>query len=407
MRTRPTYDEMEQRARQLSNQLEMLTCQLRDMEERLRQEINRREQLEAQVKKINAEINVMIEERTQELRAENEQIKIELDERIMMTDVLHENEQQFRALVASIPGAVYRIRIDTEWIVEFISDAIEEITAYPASKFRWNPVHVYRGIIHPDDRERVEQAIRDGMEPLKTFSVEYRIIDANGSLRWFYESGQAVFGIDGAPLWFDGTIYDDSNRKFAEEALHEANKELKRLATIDDLTQIANRRQFDEYLEREWKRMKREKGFLSLILCDIDFFKLYNDNYGHQKGDKCLHAVAQTINSTIRRPADLAARYGGEEFVVMLPNTPTEGAMHLAEKIRQNVQQLKIPHAHSKVAPNVSLSLGVSGVSPDQNMLPKELINAADVALYEAKKQGRNRVILNSGSLTSAISKLD
>jgi diguanylate cyclase (GGDEF)-like protein/PAS domain S-box-containing protein len=389
---------MEQRARQLSNQLEVQTRQLRDLEERLGQEISRSEQLEAQVKKIKDKIDVMIEERTQELSSENEQLRTELDERIMMTDVLHENEQQFRALVASIPGAVYRIKIDTEWTVEFISDAIEEITAYPASKFRWHPVNVYRGIIHPDDREMVEQAIRDGMEPLKTFSVEYRIIDANGSLRWFYESGQAVFGIDGAPLWFDGTIYDDSNRKFAEEALQEANKELKRLASVDGLTQIANRRQFDESLEREWERMKREKGVLSLILCDIDFFKLYNDNYGHQEGDKCLHAVAQAINATIRRPADLAARYGGEEFVAILPNTHIEGALHLAEKVRQRVQELNIPHAYSKVAPNVSLSLGVSGVIPDQNMLPKELINAADVALYEAKKQGRNRAILNSGS---------
>lgn len=396
MNNMTSYDEIEQRARQLGSQLELQTRQLRDMEERLRQKTERCEQLEAQVNKTNDEIEALIEERVQDLRAENEQLRIELDERIMMTDVLHENEQQFRALVASIPGAVYRIRIDTEWIVEFISDAIEEITAYPASKFRWNPVHIYREIIHPDDRERVEQAIRDGMEPLKTFSVEYRIIDANGNPRWFYEAGQAVFGVDGEPLWFDGTIYDDSNRKFAEDALHEANKELKRLASVDGLTQIANRRQFDEYLEREWDRMKRENGVMALILCDIDFFKLYNDNYGHQEGDKCLQAVAQTIKAALRRPGDLAARYGGEEFVVILPNTHAEGAFHVAETIRAKVQSLKIPHAHSKISDHVSLSLGVSSVGPEKGMLSKDLVNAADSALYEAKEQGRNRAVLKS-----------
>ena len=333
--------------------------------------------------------------KTRKLREENEQLQIQLDERVMMTDVLHENEQQFRALVASIPGAVYRIRLDSEWIIEFISDAIEEITDFPASHFRWQPAQAYRDIIHKKDQKTVINAIQDGMEPLKTFTIEYRVLDANKKLRWFLETGQAVYSNEGEPLWLDGVISDISDRKFAEAALKEANKELERLASVDGLTQIANRRQFDEYLEKEWKRMKREQKKLSLILSDIDCFKLFNDNYGHQEGDECLKNVAQAIHSIERRPADLTARYGGEEFVVVLPDTDSAGAVHVAELIRKKVQSLQIPHAHSKAEPVVTLSLGVSTLLPGNDHEPKALITAADEALYEAKESGRNRVALN------------
>ena len=396
MKTEPTYNSLEQRGNQFEAGLKFQTAEMMKLKERLKQETNRRKLLESELKDLTEDVNALIEESTSNLSAENERLRIELDERIMMTDVLHENEQQFRALVASIPGAVYRIRIDNEWTVEFISDGIEDISGYPASKFRWHPIQVYRNIIHEDDRDRVALAIRDAVEPLKSLSVEYRVIDAYGNMRWFLESGQAVFGPEGAPLWFDGTIYDDSDRKFAEEALHKANEELKRLASVDGLTQIANRRRFDEIMEKEWERMIREKGALSLIMCDIDFFKLFNDNYGHQEGDRCLQAVAKAIDSALMRPADLAARYGGEEFVVILPNTNEQGAMHLAERIRKGILSLKIPHAHSKTSPYLSLSLGISSIIPEKGVLSETLIKAADMALYEAKEKGRNRAVLNT-----------
>lgn len=329
-----------------------------------------------------------------ELLKTNEQLKTELDERIMMTEVLHENEQQFRTLITSIPGAVYRIRIDSEWTTEFISDAIEEITAYPASKFKWNPAQTYRDIIHVEDREAVENAIREGMDPMKSINIEYRIIDSEGQVRWIHETGRTVYNAEGKPLWFDGTIFDESKRKFVEEALQKANRELQRLASIDGLTQISNRRRFDECMEKEWKRMIREQSMMSLILCDIDFFKFYNDNYGHQEGDKCLQAVAQAINSALKRPADLVARYGGEEFAVILPNTDSKGASFLVERIRDNIRELKIPHAYSKIDQHVTLSLGVSTAVPNQEISYETLIESADKALYEAKKQGRNRVVV-------------
>ena len=346
--------------------------------------------LEKALKDVNAKLEAYIQQ-NQEVKEKNEQLNNELNERIMMTETLYENENQFRALVASIPGAVYRFRIGSDRIIEYISDKIEEITLYPASQFFMKNVETYRDIIHPDDRAGIEKAVCEEIEstqPFSFFSAEYRIIDANGDERWFKETGQTVYASDGTPLWLDGTIFDESNRKFAEE-------ELRRLASIDGLTQIATRRIFDEGLVMEWKRLQREQSELSLILCDIDSFKLFNDNYGHQEGDKCLYAVAQAVASILRRPADLVARYGGEEIVVVLPNTTAKGALTVAELIRKKIENLKIAHALSKASQYVTLSLGVSSVILNHELLPANLVKAADNALYEAKEQGRNRVVFN------------
>lgn len=165
------------------------------------------------------------------------------------------------------------------------------------------------------------------------------------------------------------------------------------LVSIDGLTQINNRRRFDECLQHEWQRLTREKQPLALILIDIDYFKLYNDTYGHQAGDNCLQQVAQAINNALQRPADVAARYGGEEFAVILPNTDLAGAKTVAEKIRSLVQQLQITHQKSPVSRWVSGSLGVTCVVPDADKLPEQLIQKADQALYQAKVQGRDRLV--------------
>jgi two-component system cell cycle response regulator len=178
--------------------------------------------------------------------------------------------------------------------------------------------------------------------------------------------------------------------KKAEEALRSANVELERLAKIDSLTEVANRRYFDEYLEREWKRLAREAQPLSLILCDVDCFKLYNDFYGHPAGDRCLKEIAQAISHSARRPADLVARYGGEEFVIILPNTTLTGALKVANSIRQEVEQLKILHERSIVQPFVTVSLGVSSTIPHPELSRVTLIRVADEALYKAKNKGRN-----------------
>ncbi|MCF6238202.1 MAG: diguanylate cyclase [Candidatus Marinimicrobia bacterium] len=179
------------------------------------------------------------------------------------------------------------------------------------------------------------------------------------------------------------------------EELQVANERLKELSRVDGLTGIANRRRMDEELDREWKRMLREKRPLSVILSDIDHFKLYNDTYGHQQGDGCLIQVANAIKDSVNRPGDLTARYGGEEFCIVLPETGIEGASRIAERVRQNVRNLNLEHKSSKMASVVTLSLGVATLIPTSDSNPTILLKAADRALYQAKGNGRDRVERN------------
>jgi diguanylate cyclase (GGDEF)-like protein/PAS domain S-box-containing protein len=172
--------------------------------------------------------------------------------------------------------------------------------------------------------------------------------------------------------------------------LEQANQRLQRLAFLDGLTQVANRRRFDQHLEREWRRLSREHAPLSLLLCDIDFFKAYNDTYGHQAGDDCLRQIAAAIAASVNRPADLVARYGGEEFAVVLPNTGFQGAQHVAEDIRRNIQDLEILHSGSLVSSIITLSIGVATALPNHTLFPEDIVHLADEALYAAKQSGRN-----------------
>jgi diguanylate cyclase (GGDEF)-like protein len=178
--------------------------------------------------------------------------------------------------------------------------------------------------------------------------------------------------------------------------LEVANAELKNLAMVDGLTQIANRRCFDEYLEIEWQALARSQANLALILCDVDFFKLYNDTYGHQAGDACLQKVAQSLQGGVTSPETLVARYGGEEFVLILPQRTEQDALVIAESLRDRIAALQIPHAQSCVRSYVTLSLGVASIVPSLHRSPLDLIRAADRALYRAKTSGRDRAVADS-----------
>jgi len=175
--------------------------------------------------------------------------------------------------------------------------------------------------------------------------------------------------------------------------LERANQELEQQATLDGLTKIANRRRFDKYLQQEWQRLAREEKPLSLILCDVDYFKQYNDTYGHPEGDACLQKVARTLQGSVKRSADLAARYGGEEFAIVLPNTDLQGALHVSEAIQAKMRALHIPHRDSSIGEYVTLSFGVAETIPDPRQLSSRLVLAADRALYEAKALGRDRIV--------------
>jgi diguanylate cyclase (GGDEF)-like protein len=180
-------------------------------------------------------------------------------------------------------------------------------------------------------------------------------------------------------------------RLVAEAALKKANQELESLVNLDSLTHVPNRRRFEQCLTTEWGRMAREKGILSLIFCDVDFFKLYNDTYGHPAGDICLKLIAQAISGASKRPGDLVARYGGEEFVVILPNTGWAGAIKVAREIKQRVQHLRLVHAHG-IQGYVTLSMGIASTVPTKEIAPDTLVACADRALYQSKMQGRNAI---------------
>lgn len=180
--------------------------------------------------------------------------------------------------------------------------------------------------------------------------------------------------------------------------LENANQELSILSSVDGLTGIANRRHFDQFLEQLWLQSARNRKPVGLIICDIDFFKGYNDTYGHLQGDECLKQVAASLKNSLKRQGDFVARYGGEEFVVVLPDSDVEGAIKVAETLRTNVESLGIPHRLSSITPKVTISLGVAIGHANSSDTPKTLIEAADAALYQAKQNGRNRFIVSNFS---------
>ncbi len=170
------------------------------------------------------------------------------------------------------------------------------------------------------------------------------------------------------------------------------NRKLRDISYMDGLTGVANRLKFEDYLKKEWERAKRTKRPISLLMIDIDFFKDYNDLFGHLKGDSCLRRIAQTLNRHTRSDMDLVARYGGEEFAVVLPETELPQAKNVADRIGEDILALNIPHPASRVSDRVTVSIGVASLIPKENLQKEVLISLADKALYTAKKAGRNRV---------------
>lgn len=272
---------------------------------------------------------------------------------------------------------------DANGVILSVNPAFEQITGYGAGEAVGNTprmlksgkhdqafyAHIWNSILKEGvwqgeiwDRRRNGEVYPQDM----TISA---IRDENGFIRKF----AAIFS-------------DITERKKVEE-------QLRYLSMRDGLTTLFNRRTFDEELENEWRRALRAPAPLSLIILDIDYFKFFNDTYGHQDGDRCLRAVANVVGASVRRTGDLTARYGGEEFVVLLPMTAAADAATIAEKIRNNVISLDIGHESSQASSVVTVSIGVGTVMPSRDQSPADLFRMADHALYSAKSEGRNRVV--------------
>jgi diguanylate cyclase (GGDEF)-like protein/PAS domain S-box-containing protein len=285
-------------------------------------------------------------------------------------------------LEATVDGI---LTTDEEGRIQAANRAVEKIFGYSFEEIKGCNVSLLNA----------DQEIVKGRSNVEGRYYEILAVRKNGE-RFPIEIDVSHYAVD-SKFYYLSVMRDISERKEAERKLLAvqkklvlSNKKLEKLSFFDQLTGLANRRNFDTTLERELRLARREKTLLSLIICDIDFFKLYNDHYGHQAGDACLQQIAAVLGSIPKRPADLACRYGGEEFTVILPRTDVQGVAHLAEKIRMAVQNSRISHAASKITDCVTLSLGLVTYT-GQFETAVTLLKAADDALYRAKEQGRNR----------------
>ncbi|MGK7945889.1 MAG: diguanylate cyclase [Microcystaceae cyanobacterium] len=343
----------------------------------------------------------------QELHQQNQQLQHKLN--------LHDAAQQFynhpqishyllhQAIAATSNGIIITDATQDHHPIIYVNEGFEQMTGYSQGDVIEKSPDF---LIETDKNQGGLQKIYKAIKRQQSCSVTLRNYRKDGTLFWSEVNLSPVTDDQDHVLYYIWFQSDISGRIKAEEEkqryeaclkrmnyeLQELNEKLYRLANLDGLTEIANRRSFDHYLEQEWKRMMREKQSLSIILGDIDYFKRYNDTYGHLEGDQCLKIVAQTIQQEVHRAGDLAARYGGEEFVVLLPNTPLSGAMNVADSILDSLRQRQLPHCASSVQPYVTMSLGVCSVIPNGTLSAKDFVETADMALFEAKEQGRNQV---------------
>lgn len=309
----------------------------------------------------------------------------DITERKSLEIALYKARQRFETIVQNIPGATYRCLCDDEWTMKFISQNIELMTGYPPSDFIDNRKRSYASIISPEDVQLVEEMVIKAVNKKVPYEIEYRIIDSDEVIHWVLEKGLGVYDEQGIIEFLDGTIIDITDRKHNE-------LEVLRLSVTDGLTGLLNRRYFMSEYEKERKRAVRDKFPLSILMIDIDYFKQYNDTYGHLSGDDCLITVSIAIRESISRPGDCVARFGGEEFIILLANTKQEGAEVIAEEILKSIRNTKVEHKSSNVSPYISVSIGLASTVPSNDLIGDKLIQQADDALYLAKERGRNQI---------------
>lgn len=316
-----------------------------------------------------------------QMEQKNEQLRVENSQRRRVENSLRESEERYRAIYQHAAEGIILINFSGT-IVE-CNPQIQRMLGYREEQLLDRDIHT---LYNPDDLIRHPSQL-EKLKNGKVVFIERQLKTSQDTYLQCEQSGKRIS--DRLII----LIYRDiTERKVADMALAEANQMLQQLAVQDGLTGIPNRRKFDGTLCSEWYRLQREKKQLGVILCDIDYFKQYNDHYGHQKGDECLKKVAAILRTTVHRPSDLIARYGGEEFVALLPNTGMEACMIIAEKMRISVENLVIEHIESRVSSTLTMSFGVATIVPDGEFNADRILIPADKALYRAKENGRNTV---------------
>lgn len=273
----------------------------------------------------------------------------------------------------------------------YIGPQIESLLGWPADS--WASAEDWATRIHEDDRDRVVNFCIAQSRAGVDHEADYRALTRDGEYLWIRDVVHVVRKENGEVDSLIGFMFDISERKKTEEKLLSLQKELEALSFKDELTSIPNRRMFDSVMEMEWANAQRSKQPLSLILLDIDYFKQYNDHYGHVQGDNCLKKVGQILSKTATRSRDFFARIGGEEFVVILPETDKKAAVKIAERCQNLLFKEQIPHEKSPVSQVLTVSLGLGTITPSRSDKSISFIEEVDRRLYQAKEIGRNRIV--------------
>ena len=299
-------------------------------------------------------------------------------------------------------NAVYRTLLESTqaipWKIDwasatfaYIGPQIEKLLGWKQDS--WLTVDDWAARMHPDDRAWVVNYCVSQSQAGVDHEADYRALGADGEYVWIRDVVHVVLNEDGSPQALVGFMFDISERKKTEERLLGLQKQLEDFSFRDGLTGVPNRRKFDAVLDEEWDQARRHTQPLSLILIDIDFFKQYNDHYGHVQGDDCLKRVGAALAAVAHRPRDLLARYGGEEFVLVLPATDEAAARSVSERVRQALFKAQIPHAASAVGQLLTVSQGVGTIIPSASDSLMQFLDAVDRRLYLAKQGGRDRSV--------------
>jgi diguanylate cyclase (GGDEF)-like protein/PAS domain S-box-containing protein len=298
-----------------------------------------------------------------------------------------------------VDSAVYKTLLESTnaipWKIDwatmqfaYIGPQIESVLGWEPSS--WVSVDDWVARIHPDERESVVNFCVSQSKAGTDHEADYRALAKDGKHVWIRDVVHVMRNEAGEVEALIGFMFDISERKKTEAKLIDLQKELEALSFKDGLTGVANRRMFDSMMDAEWLSACHNKQPLSLIMLDIDYFKQYNDHYGHIQGDDCLKRVAHTLNSAGKRSSDFFARFGGEEFILILPDTDAEAAEKVAERCRSMIFKAQIPHEKSQVSQLITVSIGVNTVVPTHDDEAIKFIEEVDRRLYQAKQQGRN-----------------